>query len=394
MEKGHKNKSKSVIVTLNYDDTNYQFSTELSKPIEAFYTEVCSFLNINPKYYFLYYNSNQISFKLNPDLVISDIIDKNPNSVFRIIKKKTKTVNLRYQINNDQKDKKINSRNQNFNQLFLSTKDVAKNFLTISGNEKRILEERQNNKSIGAIITKFPSIKEVKKILEDFNINNIHSPNKKGVITNTENDSIRVDFNSEAYLNEFISYISFIKYENPHFKNLTIKKDLQNLRLNKKLKSNKHIPNIKQNFDQKYNYVNNNPLSKSVAKPSKIKLKIKVDDVIKALKHNEQNKDTYHGLSLDLKGEDEIITDYYQQQSFLRNSSPYISEHEKQILEEKENKKHFFKHKNFVTSVGKYSMKPNYIPNYVGLTPGENPKNHEFREVDKNKWMNKKGFNI
>ena len=39
-------------------------------------------------------------------------------------------------------------------------------------------------------------------------------------------------------------------------------------------------------------------------------------------------------------------------------------------------------------------MKPNYIPNYVGLTPGENPKNHEFREVDKNKWMNKKGFNI
>ena len=303
-------------------------------------------------------------------------------------------MNLRYQLNTDQKDKKINSRNQNINQLFLSSNDVAKNFLTISGNEKRIFEEKQNNKSIGAIITKFPSIKEVKKILEDFNINNIHSPNKKGVITNTENDSIRVDFNSEAYLNEFISYISFIKYENPHFKNLTIKKDLQNLRLNKKLKSNKHIPNIMQNFDQKYNYVNNNPLSKSVAKPSKIKLKIKVDDVIKALKHNEQNKDTYHGLSLDLKGEDEIITDYYQQQSFLRNSSPYISEHEKQILEEKENKKHFFKHKNFVTSVGKYSMKPNYIPNYVGLTPGENPKNHEFREVDKNKWMNKKGFNI
>ena len=78
----------------------------------------------------------------------------------------------------------------------------------------------------------------------------------------------------------------------------------------------------------------------------------------------------------------------------MRNSSPYINEHEKQILEEKENKKHFFKHKNFVTSVGKYSMKPNFIPNYVGLTPGENPKNHEFRPVDKNKWINKKGFNV
>ena len=78
----------------------------------------------------------------------------------------------------------------------------------------------------------------------------------------------------------------------------------------------------------------------------------------------------------------------------MRNSSPYINEHEKQILEEKENKKHFFKNKNFVTSVGKYSMKPNFIPNYVGLTPGENPKNHEFRAVDKNKWISKKGFNV
>ena len=29
-------------------------------------------------------------------------------------------------------------------------------------------------------------------------------------------------------------------------------------------------------------------------------------------------------------------------------------------------------------------MKPNYIPNYVGLTLGENPKNHEFRQIDKN----------
>ena len=394
MEKKQKNKSKSVIVTVNYEDTNYQFSTELNKPVEAFFEEICSSLKINPKYYFLYYNSIHISFKLNPNQIISDIIDKNPNSSFRIIKKKTKTVNMRYQIEPEQKEKKINSRNHNINLLSLSSKDVAKNFLTISANEKRILKEKMNNDSIGAIITKYPSIKEVKKILEDFNINNIHSPNKKGVITNCENDSIRVDFNSEAYLNEFISYISFIKYENPHFKNLTIKKDIPNIRSKKKLISNRNIPNLKKNFDQKYNYINHNPLSKSVAKPSKIKLTIKVDDVIKALRHNELNKDTYHGLSLDLKNEDEIITDYYEQQSFLRNSSPYISEYEKQILEEKENKKHFFKHKNFVTSVGKYSMKPNFIPNYVGLTPGENPKNHEFREVDKNKWMSKKGFNI
>jgi hypothetical protein len=397
MEKNSKNKHQSTVITLNFNDNNYQFSTELAKPIETFYFEICAYLQINPKNFLLYYNSNFISFKSNPNQKIFDIIDNNPNSIFKIVPKKTKTINLRYQTidqadNNKNNNNNINSRNR-YNELSFSSKSVRSNLKLLTKNENKILKEKIKKDSIGAIITKFPSVKEVEKILEDFNMNNMHFPNKKGVMINLGNDSLRVDFNNEAYLNEFISYVSFIKYENPHFKNLTIKKDVSSMKLNKKGLSNKLLPNIIQNFDKKYDY-NNNNLSKSVAKPSKMKLKIKINDVIKALKHNELNKDTYHGLTLDLKGEDEIITDYYQQQSFLRNSSPYITEHEKQILEEKENKKHFFKHKNFVTSVGKYSMKPNFISNYVGLTPGENPKNHEFREVDKNKWMNKKGFNI
>ena len=396
MEKNSKNKHQSTVITLTYNDNNYQFSTELIKPVETFYSEICSYLQINPKSFSLYYNSNHISFKSNPNQKISDIIDNNPNSAFKILPKKTKTINLRYQtidqVDNSKNNNNIISRNK-YNPLSFSSKSVRNNLKLLTKNENKIFKEKINKDSIGAIITKYPSVKEVEKILEDFNMNNMHFPNKRGVMINLGNDSLRVDFNNEAYLNEFISYVSFIKYENPHFKNLTIKKDVSNMKLNKKGISNKLLPNIIQNFDKKYDYMNNN-LSKSVAKPSKMKLKIKINDVIQALKHNELNKDTYHGLTLDLKGEDEIITDYYQQQSFLRNSSPYITEHEKQILEEKENKKHFFIHKNFVTSVGKYSMKPNFIPNYVGLTPGENPKNHEFREVDKNKWMNKKGFNI
>jgi len=396
MEKNSKNKHQSTVITLTYNDNNYQFSTELIKPVETFYSEICSYLQINPKSFSLYYNSNHISFKSNPNQKISDIIDNNPNSAFKILPKKTKTINLRYQtidqVDNSKNNNNIISRNK-YNPLSFSSKSVRNNLKLLTKNENKIFKEKINKDSIGAIITKYPSVKEVEKILEDFNMNNMHFPNKRGVMINLGNDSLRVDFNNEAYLNEFISYVSFIKYENPHFKNLTIKKDVSTMKLNKKGISNKLLPNIIQNFDKKYDYMNNN-LSKSVAKPSKMKLKIKINDVIQALKHNELNKDTYHGLTLDLKGEDEIITDYYQQQSFLRNSSPYITEHEKQILEEKENKKHFFKHKNFVTSVGKYSMKPNFIPNYVGLTPGENPKNHEFREVDKNKWMNKKGFNI
>ena len=393
METSQRNKSKSIVITLDYKDNKYQFSTELAKPIETFYNEVCSYLQLNPKYYLLYYNSTQISFKSNQNKILSDIVNtSNTNSLFKIVPKKTKTVNLRY----GTIDKYNNSRNINrINPLSISSKSVRNNLKTLTTKENKILNANNlNDDNICAIITKYPSVKEVEKILEDFNMNNIHNKNKKGAIINLGNNTLKVVFNNEAYLNEFINYISFIKYENPHYKTITIKKDVSNLKLKKKGMSNLVLPNLEGNFDNKYNYSNNNNLSKSVSKPAKLKLNIKIDDVIKALKHNELNKDTYHGLSLNRDGEDEIITDYYQQQSFLRNSSPYITEHEKHVLEEKENKKHFFKNKEFFTSVGKYSMKQNFIPNYVGLTPGENPKNHEFREVDKNKWINKKGFNI
>ncbi len=380
-------KQKSVVVSLTFNDNNYQFSTELAKPVETFYNEVCSFLKLEPKQYTLKYNSKQISSLRSSNLTISEIIEQNPNSNFKIIPKKTKTMNVRYQTLETNESNNLNKINNNFN----STTKNIKNLMTIQ--EKKNFNENYKD-NISAIITNFPSVKEVEKIMEDFNINNIHFPNKKGLITNLGNDSLRVDFNNEAYLNEFISFVSFIKYENPHFKSLKIKKDYTNIKKNRKGISNMNIPHIMQNnnFNKKYNY---NPLSKSAAKPlrSKLKLKIKIDDVIKALKYNEVDKDTYHGLRLKRDDEDEIVTDYYQQQNFLRNSSPYITEHEKHVLEEKENKKHFLYNKNFLTSVGKYSMKPNYIPNYVGLTPGENPKNHEFREVDKNKWINKKGFN-
>ena len=393
METSQRNKSKSIVITLDYKDNKYQFSTELAKPIETFYNEVCSYLQLNPKYYLLYYNSTQIPFKSNQNKILSDIVNtSNTNSLFKIVPKKTKTVNLRY----GTIEQNNNSRNINrINPLSISSKSVRNNLKTLTTKENKILNANNlNDDNICAIITKYPSVKEVEKILEDFNMNNIHNKNKKGAIINLGNNTLKVVFNNEAYLNEFINYISFIKYENPHYKSITIKKDVSNLKLKKKGMSNLVLPNLERNFDNKYNYSNNNNLSKSVSKPAKLKLNIKIDDVIKALKHNELNKDTYHGLSLNRDGEDEIITDYYQQQSFLRNSSPYITEHEKHVLEEKENKKHFFKNKEFFTSVGKYSMKQNFIPNYVGLTPGENPKNHEFREVDKNKWINKKGFNI
>jgi len=395
-----KNISGTTTVSLSYNNTIYQFSTEFEKPVQLFYNEVCNYFQINPNRFMLYYNSKIIPLELSEDETISDIIsNSNQDSIFKILPKKTKTINLRYQTieSKNNSHSRNNEQLNQFNSLSLSSKIVRNNIKSLSLKENKIFKIK--NETIGAIITKFPSVQEVEKILKDFNMNNIHFPDKKGLLTNIDNNSLRVDFKNEAYLNEFINYISFIKYENPHYKSINIKKDVSNInnKRTKKGSSNKVLPRVLDSLEEKYDFHrnnNNNTLAKSVSKHPKYKLKIKIDDVIKAVKHNELNKDTYHGLSLKRDGEDEIITDYYLQQNFLRNSSPYINEHEKQILEEKENKKHFFKNKNFVTSVGKYSMKPNFIPNYVGLTPGENPKNHEFREVDKNKWISKKGFNV
>ena len=36
--------------------------------------------------------------------------------------------------------------------------------------------------------------------------------------------------------------------------------------------------------------------------------------------------------------------------------------------------------------------KSSFIPNYVNATPSEPPLNHKYREVNKNKWINKSGF--
>lgn len=44
-------------------------------------------------------------------------------------------------------------------------------------------------------------------------------------MTILKDDSVQIDFKDEMTLNEFISYISFIKYENKYFKNIIIQKD-------------------------------------------------------------------------------------------------------------------------------------------------------------------------
>ena len=63
-------------------------------------------------------------------------------------------------------------------------------------------------------------------------INNVNFENNNGFLTVLGNKSVRVDFKDESTINEFFSYISFIKYQNNYYKNIIIQKNCFSIRNN------------------------------------------------------------------------------------------------------------------------------------------------------------------
>ena len=127
------------------------------------------------------------------------------------------------------------------------------------------------------------------------------------------------------------------------------------------------------------------------------KKKIIVKNIIKLYQHNKiKYKNDNSSFSFNTvglkKSSDKLIVNYYKNQQYLRNSSPYFSEEDKRIMDERESRKKFMTPKGFCVSVGKYSFPPKYISNYVQMTPSENPLTYRFRPVNKLKWITKKGF--
>jgi hypothetical protein len=174
----------------------------------------------------------------------------------------------------------------------------SSNFLTISNEVNRSNGKLKNKKynnvydNASVVISQIPSVKDIKVILNEFNNkldNNNNNKSKnylenyEGILTEKGHNSVRIDFKSESTLNKFISYISFIKYENNNFKNIIIQKNnssFKNLNINNKTNNNMHIinnitssyknlPKNNQKFNKKYNYS---------------EISININDVIRALK--------------------------------------------------------------------------------------------------------------
>lgn len=322
------------------------------------------------------------------------------NKLKKILKNKSNEVsslNIN-KINNNNKvnnnniinNNKINNINNNKNKVSLSTNSIIPDNKKITKVHSLSTDNftLKDVNDLSLYITNIPSLNDIKKTIDDYYTKNglyklkVPTP----LVSNLNIISVRIDFPNEKILNGYKSYISFLKYENPHYKQIVIKKT--NLfRTIKKIKLNnvKTINNSNNDVDNLF--VNEKNEEKMI-----------VRNILKLYRHNkiklklDNDKFTYNTLGLRKSDDEKLIVNFYKNQEYLRNSSPYLSEEDKRIINERESRKKFLTPKGFCCSVGKYSCPPKFIPNYVQMSPSENPSTYRFRPVNKKKWITQKGF--
>ncbi len=244
-------------------------------------------------------------------------------------------------------------------------------------------------KDLSLYVTNIPSLKEIKKTIDDYYQKNQLKNNKtpSPFIYPINFTTVKIEFPNETILNGYKSYILFLKYEETKFKQIVVKKE--NLfKTIKKLKLKSLNLSDSQSTERGFDPNENK------------EKKIIVKNIIKLYQHNrikyKSDNSSFSLNTLGLKkssdGSDKLIVNYYKNQQYLRNSSPYFSEEDKRIMDERENRKKFMTPKGFCVSVGKYSFPPRYISNYVQMTPSQNPSTYRFRPINKLKWITKKGF--
>ena len=338
-------------ITLILDNTSYKITLDKTALISNIANELFKSFSLNEKNYEIIYKNQNLNLLNNSPLY--KLIENDKNPIFYLNKK---------------------------NNLSEVGKDIMsrRNLSELSDKKKQFIIIHNANKDTKNIINGFNSINKEKKceIVSD----------SSGLI-----GEITVNFNDSQSLNEFLNYFNYITSINPDLQKLNIQIGNINNNNNNTIDNLKVSHRIKRNNTNEIKAIKHSKLSKSYNFQSYNNSKFNKPKK----KHSQKLINNLHkknALSDIDKSDLEIINDFYSHQYYIRNSSPYISETEQRALEEKENKKHFLENKHFFVSVGKYSMKPNYISNYVQMTPSENPLNHKFRSENKEKWMTKKGF--
>lgn len=182
----------------------------------------------------------------------------------------------------------------------------------------------------------------------------------------------RIKFNKPLLANEFIQFYNITNDKKSRLCNC---KETLNTRKLPKIKFNKYRSissdyiverNKKENLINKV--ISNNSKDMTITEKS---VSSGINIYHQSLS-NHKNKNNYKGAS------------------YL----PFLNPDEKYYREKFLDKKKWLDKKGFLVSVGNYKMggSGHYISNYVSATPSEPPLCHNFRDVHKDKWVNKKGF--
>jgi hypothetical protein len=145
-------------------------------------------------------------------LVSINKINNNNNKV-----NNNKTINNNKNINN-----KINNKaSLSTNSMIPNNKKIAKVHSLSTDN---FTLKDMNDLSL--YITNIPSLNDIKKTIDDYYTKNGLYKQKvpTPLVSNLNIISVRIDFPNEKILNGYKSYISFLKYENPQYKQIVIKK--------------------------------------------------------------------------------------------------------------------------------------------------------------------------
>ena len=181
---------------------------------------------------------------------------RNNNKIKKLLKNKTsdttsinvnkiinKDININNnnnnKYNNNKNDNNINNNNKNINNKNINNKNINKVSLSTNSiipNNKKINKVHslstdnftlKDTNDLSLYITNIPSLKEIKKTIDDYYTKNGLYKQKvpTPLVSNMNIISVRIDFPNEKILNGYKSYISFLKYENPQYKQIVIKKN-------------------------------------------------------------------------------------------------------------------------------------------------------------------------
>ena len=228
--------------------------------------------------------------------------------------------------------------------------------------------------------------------------NNILLPNPQ-----SEQNSINIISNSnEKKITELLS--KFFEYKHiPYNANMKyILKGKYKIQFNKPLLANEFIQFYNIANDKKYNELKLPKIRKkfrSISSDYIIERNKKEYFINKVIQSNSRDTSiTEKSMSSGIN----LFHDSLRNKKIIRNRSeykgeyylPFLNPDEKYYREKLLDKKKWLDKKGFIVSVGNYKMGGNshFISNYVSATPSESPLCHNFREVQKDKWVNKKGF--